>query len=161
MRKTSKTCIICEKSTIFRPLLSKVKKIKEKLKADRLHIRDYSTHRQTPWTDNHSSLPCIPEISGGKKKIKWWSHFLIWSGLISHYRRDQRTKRSIVPCLPCDNNGHLNTPSQSWKEKEVWSLLLHFLAIRALEHHFQKLERERSMVPSLLVHSSNVLDVGS
>ncbi len=28
-----------------------------KLKADRPHPRDYSTHRQTPWTDNDSSLP--------------------------------------------------------------------------------------------------------
>ncbi len=27
-----------------------------KLKADRPHPRDYSTHRQTPWTDNDSSL---------------------------------------------------------------------------------------------------------
>ncbi len=27
-----------------------------KLKADRLHPRDHSTHRQTPWTDNDSSL---------------------------------------------------------------------------------------------------------
>ncbi len=25
------------------------------LKADRPHPRDYSTHRQTPWTDNDSS----------------------------------------------------------------------------------------------------------
>ena len=39
--------------------------------------------------------------------------------------------------------GHLNT------EEEVWSLLLHFLAIWALEHHFPKLERERSIVPSI------------
>ncbi len=37
--------------------------------------------------------------SGGKKKIKWWSLFLIWSGLVGHYRRDQHTKRSIVPRL--------------------------------------------------------------
>ncbi len=27
-----------------------------KLKANWLHPRDYSTHRQTPWTDNDSSL---------------------------------------------------------------------------------------------------------
>ena len=27
-----------------------------KLKADRPHPRDYSTHKQTPWTDNDSSL---------------------------------------------------------------------------------------------------------
>ncbi len=27
-----------------------------KLKADRPHPRDYSTHRQRPWTDNDSSL---------------------------------------------------------------------------------------------------------
>ena len=26
------------------------------LKADRPHLRDYSTHGQTPWTDNYSSL---------------------------------------------------------------------------------------------------------
>ncbi len=45
--------------------------------------------------------------------------------------------------------GHLNTTFHSWKEKEVWPLLLHFLAIWALEHHFQKLEGERSMVPSI------------
>ncbi len=31
-------------------------KTKPKLKADRPHPRDYSTHRQTPWTDNDSSL---------------------------------------------------------------------------------------------------------
>ena len=45
--------------------------------------------------------------------------------------------------------GHLNTTSESWKEKEVWSLLLHFLAIWALEHHFPKVEGDRSMVPSI------------
>ncbi len=45
--------------------------------------------------------------------------------------------------------GHLNTTSQSWKEKGVWPLLLHFLAIWSLEHHFRKLEGERSMVPSI------------
>ena len=28
----------------------------KKLKADRPHPHDYSTHRQTPWTDNESSL---------------------------------------------------------------------------------------------------------
>ncbi len=33
-----------------------VDKKKVKLKADRPHPRDYSTHRQTPWTDNDSSL---------------------------------------------------------------------------------------------------------
>ncbi len=27
-----------------------------KIKADRPHPRGYSTHRQTPWTDNDSSL---------------------------------------------------------------------------------------------------------
>ena len=32
--------------------------------------------------------------------------------------------------------GHLNTTSESWKEK-VWPLLLHFLAIWALEHHLK------------------------
>ena len=26
-------------------------------KAHRRHLHDYSTHRQTPWTDNDSSLP--------------------------------------------------------------------------------------------------------
>ena len=26
------------------------------LKTDRPHPRDYSTHEQTPWTDNYSSL---------------------------------------------------------------------------------------------------------
>ena len=46
--------------------------------------------------------------------------------------------------------GHLNTTSQSWKEKDVWSLLLHFLAIWALEHHFPKLEEKE--VWSLLLH---------
>ncbi len=45
--------------------------------------------------------------------------------------------------------GHLNTTSQRWKEKEVWSLLLHFLAIWALDHHFPKVEGETSMVPSI------------
>ncbi len=45
--------------------------------------------------------------------------------------------------------GHLNTTSQSWKEKEVWSLLLHFLAIWALEHHFPKVEGDRSMAASI------------
>ena len=38
------------------PFRALIKAIKLKLKADRPHPRGYSTHRQTPWTDNYSSL---------------------------------------------------------------------------------------------------------
>ncbi len=44
---------------------------------------------------------------------------------------------------------HLNTTSQSWKEKEVGSLLLHFLVIWALEHHFLQFETGRSTTHEL------------
>ncbi len=37
-------------------MAERVKPIKELLKADRPHPRDYSTHRQTPRTDNDPSL---------------------------------------------------------------------------------------------------------
>ncbi len=41
---------------LLRVLATNEAKIAIKLKADRPHPRDYSTHRQTPRTDNDSSL---------------------------------------------------------------------------------------------------------
>ncbi len=55
-----------------------------KLKADRPRPRDYSTHRQTPWTDNYSSLlfaavgKAEPLLSGtdGQKDGHYQVHYL-------------------------------------------------------------------------------------
>ncbi len=52
------------------PMYDGAKKIIEqflfKLKADRPHPPDYSTHRQTPWTDNDNAEPLISTIVGQK-----------------------------------------------------------------------------------------------
>ena len=52
-----------------------------KLKADRQHPRDYSTCRQTPWTDNYSSLLflCESRRTDGRTDGRYQVHDLPWS----------------------------------------------------------------------------------
>ncbi len=88
--------LICNKITLF------------KLKADRLHPHDYSTHRQTPWTDNDSSFL----FSGLYFEVKWFSHER------GDQRTDGRYQVHYLPRFAVDNEGVSNILITSFELKK-------------------------------------------
>ena len=93
------------------------------LKADRPHPRDYSTHKQTPRTDNDSYRH---------------KHSSLWKGWLT----DRRYQVHYLPRFVVDNDGVANidhsfsmkivTSSPSWKYVSLFTNQLHSLLYKSL-----------------------------
>ncbi len=73
-------------------------------KADRPHPRDYSTHRQTPWTDNDSSLQLIRMALESSVLCILYIQVKRFSTESADGQTDGRYQVHYLPCFAIDNN---------------------------------------------------------